>query len=219
MDDGIETELRRLLEKAYGIAGPEIALIRAGGDGNQTFKVASNRQTIIARIYGEQGRRHPDWARYELELLAYLASSGISVAGPVAGRDGAWMQLLPMDAPPPAPIALFAFAEGGVEWPTSPPRAHFLGAAFAQLHRVAEGFHTPADPRAFDLERLLHAPLRRMRPYLADSDPQDRAAWETLTETAEQAASLLAAIPDEGGAIGPIHGDLHQLDFVSFSKR
>ena len=82
MDNINETELRQLLEAAYGVAEPEIALIRTGGDGNQTFKVTSNRTPFIARIYGEQGRQHPDWARYELELLAHLASNGISVAAP-----------------------------------------------------------------------------------------------------------------------------------------
>ena len=54
------------------------------------------------------------------------------------------------------------------------------------------------------------APLHRIRAYLDDSDPDDRAAWETFTQTAAQAATLFAAVPDAGGAIGPIHGDLHQ---------
>jgi Ser/Thr protein kinase RdoA (MazF antagonist) len=210
MENTNETGLRQLLEVAYGIAEPEIALIRAGGDGNQTFKVMSNGVPLIARIYGEQARQHPDWARYELELLAHLAGNGISVAAPVAARSGAWMQLLPLDSALPAPVGLFAFADGGVEWPTSPARAHLLGAAFAQLHRVAEDFRTTADHRAFDLERLLNAPLRRMRAYLVDSDPKDLAAWETLTQTATDAAALFAAVPDTGRAIGPIHGDLHQ---------
>lgn len=210
MDNINEADLTQLLLAAYGVAEAEIALIRTGGDGNQTFKVTTNRTLLIARVYGEQGRLNPDWARYELELLAHLARNGISVAAPVAAHDGAWMQLLPMDNTPPAPVALFAFAEGGVEWPTSPPQAHLLGVAFAQLHRVADDFHTTAGHRAFDLERLLQAPLRRIRTYLADSDPDDRAAWETFAQTAAQAAALFATIPDAGGAIGPIHGDLHQ---------
>jgi Ser/Thr protein kinase RdoA (MazF antagonist) len=210
MDNSNEADLRQLLVAAYGVAEAEIALIRTGGDGNQTFKVTTNRTLLIARVYGEQGRLHPDWARYELELLAHLASNGISVAAPVAAHNGTWMQFLPMDNAPPVPVALFAFAEGGVEWPTSPPRAHLLGAAFAQLHRVADGFHTTAGPRAFDLERLLQAPLRRIRTYLADSDSDDRAAWETFAQTAVQATALFAKVPDAGGAIGPIHGDLHQ---------
>lgn len=46
-----------------------------------------NQTPLIARIYGEQGRQHPDWVRYELELLAYLADSGISVAAPIPAND------------------------------------------------------------------------------------------------------------------------------------
>ena len=210
MENSNATELRHLLEVAYGMANPDIALIRVGGDGNQTFKVVVDGAPCIARIYGEQGRQHPDWARYELEMLAHLASVGISAAAPMAARDGAWMQMLATDDASPAPVALFAFAEGGVEWPTTPPRAHLLGAAFAQLHRAAEGFRTTTAPRAFDIERLFQAPLRRIRAYLDDSHSEDRAAWETLTRTAAQAAVLFDAVPDADGSIGPIHGDLHQ---------
>lgn len=205
-----EADLRHLLAAAYGVADAELALIRKGADGNQTFKVTADQTLLIARVYGEQGRLHHGWAQYELELLAHLASNGISVAAPVATQNGAWMQLLPLVDAPPAPVALFAFAEGGVEWPTSPPRAHLLGAAFAQLHRVADGFHTEATHRAFDLERLVVAPLRRIRTYLADSDPDDSAAWESLAETAAQSAALFSTIPEASGAFGPIHGDLHQ---------
>jgi Ser/Thr protein kinase RdoA (MazF antagonist) len=210
MDNPNEAPLRQLLESAYGMTDPGIALIRTGTDGNQTYKITTNGASLIARMYGVQGREHPDWARYELELLAHLAASGLSVAAPVAARDGGWMQLMPMESALPAPVAVFAFAEGGVEWPTSIPRSRLLGASFAQLHRAADSFRTTAEHRDFDNERLLYAPLRRMRAYLDDSDPDDRAAWETLSQTAAQAAALFAAIPDAGGAIGPIHGDLHQ---------
>lgn len=208
MNDSDATGLWQLLEAAYGVAEPGIALIRNGSDGNRTFKITASGGPFIARIYGEHGRLHPEWARYELEMLTHLANNGISVAAPIAARDGAWMQFLPGE--PPAPVALFAFADGRVEWPTSAPRAHLLGAAFAHLHLAADSFRTAADPRAFDLERLFDAPLRRIRPYLDDSDPDDREAWETWTRTAAQAAALIAAVPDADGAIGPIHGDLHQ---------
>lgn len=205
-----EADLRRLLLNAYGFAEVEIELIRAGGDGNFTFKVHANDTAFIARIYGDQARQHPDWAQYELDLLNHLAKGGITVAVPVPTREGKWMQSLPMEDTPPAPVALFTFADGGVEWPTTPPRAHLLGASFAQLHQAAESLRPPTDHRRFDRERLLDAPLRRMRAYLSDSDPQDSVSWAILTETAERAASLLLSIPDAGGAIGPIHGDLHQ---------
>ncbi len=210
MDNTNEPDLRRLLVEAYGLAEPEITLIRAGGDGNQTFTVMVDGTPFIARVYGEQARQHPNWAQYELELLVHLAQGGISVSTPVACRDGGWMQMLPITGMLAAPTALFTFAEGGVEWPTAPLRAHLLGASFAQMHRVADDFRTTASPRTFDLERLLDAPLRRMRAYLADSDHEDATAWQTLSQTAARAAALFATVPDSGGARGPIHGDLHQ---------
>jgi len=205
-----EADLRLLLADAYGIAEPEIALIRAGGDGNQTFKVMANGSPFIARVYGEQARQHPEWVLYELELLVHLATGGISVAAPVACRDGAWMRFLPKDGTPPVPTALFTFAEGGVEWPTAPLRAHLLGQSFAHLHLVADSLCTTSGHRTFDAGPLFHAPLHRIRAYLDDSDPEDAVAWETLTQTASRAADLLAEVPNMGGALGPIHGDLHQ---------
>ena len=75
---------------------------------------------------------------------------------------------------------------------------------------MQRNFCTTADHRAFNLERLLEAPLCRIRAYLDDRRPDDRTAWETFTQIAAQAAALYAAVPDAGGAIGPIHGDLHQ---------
>lgn len=77
-----ETALRRILATCYGMADPVIAYIRTRIDGNQTFKLISDGTPLIARVYGEQGRLHPDHVRYELELLAHLARSSISVAAP-----------------------------------------------------------------------------------------------------------------------------------------
>ncbi len=42
MDNINAADLRQLLVAAYGVAEAEIALIRTGGDGNQTFKVTTN---------------------------------------------------------------------------------------------------------------------------------------------------------------------------------
>ncbi len=98
MDYIFEIGLRQLLTTGFGVTAPEIALIRVGGDGNRIYKITSNRESFIARIYGEQGRMHPEWVRYELELLAYLSGDGISVAAPVEARDGAWLQFIPTES-------------------------------------------------------------------------------------------------------------------------
>ncbi len=210
MNSKIEHALRRLLRDAYGLTEPEIALIRTGGDGNQTFKVTSTGSSFIARVYGEHARQQPSWAQYELELLSHLADGGISVASPIADRSGQPMHFLTIGDGLPAPVALFTFADGSVEWPTAPPRARLLGACSAQLHQVADDFHSTIGNRSFDSDRLFHAPLRLIRRFLDDADPDDRITWKTLSQTANRAAALLAAIPDSSGAIGPIHGDLHQ---------
>lgn len=210
MKNPMTTQLRQLLADAYGLTEPDIALVRTGGDGNQTFKIVANGVPLIARIYGEQARQHPDWAQYELELLAHLAKTGISVAAPIASKQGTWMQMLPAEDALPAPMALFTFAEGGVEWPTNPHRAHLLGSAFAHLHLAADSLYPTTDPRIFDTRRLLYDPLDRIRIYLEDSEAEDAAAWHTLTETAHRTAALFAQIPHIDGAFGPIHGDLHQ---------
>ena len=210
MNNPTEAALRQLLIDSYGLTEPEITLIRTGGDGNQTFKVVANGTSFIARIYGEQGRQNPEWAQYELELLAHLSRSGISVAAPIADRNGDWMQMLPVDGAFPAPVALFTFADGGVEWPTPPPRAHLLGASFARMHLAAESLYPTTDPRIFDAKRLLYDPLDRIRPFLEDTDPEDATTWQTLIQTAQRTAALFAMIPHVDGAFGPIHGDLHQ---------
>jgi Ser/Thr protein kinase RdoA (MazF antagonist) len=210
MNNPIEADLRQLLVAAYGLVEPKIDLIRTGSDGNQTYNVTTDATRFIARIYGAQARENPDWAQYELEMLTHLSTHGVSVATPVRSREGALWQSLPIAASLPAPVALFTFAEGGVEWPTAPERALLLGAAFARLRRAAESLYPTADPRIFDAKRLFHDPLDRIRLFLDDADPEDAAAWQTLTETAERAAALFALVPHVGGAFGPIHGDLHQ---------
>ena len=210
MDNTIASELKQLLEASYGLTDLDVGLIRVGGDGNQTYRVLAGQSSLIARMYGEQGRKNPDWARYELEFVSHLVQGGVYAAAPLAARDGSYLQFLPTDNDLPVPVAVFTFAEGGVEWPTSPPRSHVLGSAFAQLHLAANSFQSTAVGRVLDLDRLIHTPLHRIRPYLNDSDPDDRAAWESLSETAAQAALLLKTVPDAGRGFGPIHGDLHQ---------
>ena len=203
-----EEALGLWLRDSHGLSGCVLAEIRTGGDGNRTVRVTAGDALYVARTYGEAARRDPDWIRYELELLEHLHRGGISVARPVRSLGGFLATPLPGESG--APTALFTFAAGGVEWPTAPPRARALGASFARLHRIADDFRSPAAPRRFDAERLIDGPLTRMRPWLNETDPADRDAWETLLRVGGDVKARLEAIPSEGGAIGPIHGDLHQ---------
>ena len=107
--------LRSLMEDEYRLVQPEISLIRAGGDGNLTYKIVSNDVPFIARIYGGKTLKNPDWARYELELLIHLAKNGISVAGPIPSFRGRCLDFLLNLGGSPALAALFNFAEGSVE--------------------------------------------------------------------------------------------------------
>ncbi len=205
-----KSTLLKLLKSEYGFTNVQSMIIRTGEDGNQTYKLMVSKTPYILRIYGTESRENPDWVQYELELLKHLKSKNISVSVPLTGHSGSMMHLITLDSGVPAPFGVFTFANGEVVWPASPQRGRQLGKAFAELHLAADSFQSDCSHRVFDAERLFDESLQRMRMYLDDKNINDRAAWDTLFQTAETSKSLLKAIPDSASAIGPIHGDLHQ---------
>jgi len=200
-----QVELSRVVISTWDVGNASVEHIQTGVDGNQTFHVTDGASRGILRVYGEQGRNHPDWVRFELELLVHLADAGVSVAAPIVTRDGSLLKIID-----DRPAALFEFAGGDVEWPTEPSLAGLLGASFAEMHCAANTYITSAGNRSLDTDSLLLTPLAMMRKYLEDSNADDNSAWATLADTASQCANLLEAIPDAQGTVGPIHGDLHQ---------
>ena len=193
--------LAMAVREAYDLDVASASLIRQGGDGNQTFRIEAAGTPYIARLYGHQGQTHPEWVQYEAELLAHLEKSGVAVSAPLRRRDGNLYGMIEG-----VPCVVFTFAEGSVEWPTRPENARVLGAELARLHLASDALTTTAEPRRFDADRLLWQPLERMLPFVRD----DAEATRILKQTAETAALLITTIPDRGGAIGPIHGDIHQ---------
>jgi len=188
------------LASGYGRRDATVSLIRRGGDGNRTFRVESGGETLIARLYGEQGQHCPEWVRYEVELLRHLGAAGTSVAAPLLRRDGSAFGRVEG-----APCVLFTYADGGVEWPMPSGNAHRLGAAVATLHIAAETLVTDAAPRVFDTERLFYRPLERMARFLSEDSTK-----EILRATAARAAEWIEAIPATSQTFGAIHGDIHQ---------
>ena len=189
------------VREAYDLAVVSASLIRQGGDGNQTFRIEAAGTTYIARLYGEQGRTHPQWVRFEAEFLAHLDKTGVSVSAPLRRRDGNLYGIMEG-----VPAIVFTFAEGAVEWPTRPENARVLGSELARLHLASDTLQTTAEPRRFDADRLIWQPLELMLPFIRE----DAETTQILQQTAESAATLIAAIPSAGGALGPIHGDIHQ---------
>src|SRR5579871_6472328 len=121
-------------------------------------------QPSILRVYRHCWRTLDDIG-YELELLRWLAACGVSVAQPIAARDGRDVQLL---AAPEGvrPAVHFQYAPGS-EPPGDERHAARLGAALAALHTAGDGFRS-AHPRfRLDLDTLLWRPLAVVTEALA----------------------------------------------------
>jgi Ser/Thr protein kinase RdoA (MazF antagonist) len=126
---------------------------------------------------------------------------GLSVALPVAGRNGYIDRIECPDGPRHA--VLFDYAAGEKPQPPLGPELYFaFGRAVAQFHELSNGFLSEHHRAGLDSDVLIDAPLAQALPLLQDS--ADR------TCLAEIATALCAKIADfaaHGVEWGPIHGD------------
>ena len=141
------------------------------------------------------------WVEFEVRLLKHLKQHHLPVAAAVASRDGEEILLLE-----DRPFVVYEWAEGGIEWPASEANAAELGRALAKMHLASDDFPLTGDERRYDIDRLVHSPVRLLLPYIQE---QPELTTRLLT-IADRLAEIVANVETFAPAFGPIHGDLHQ---------
>jgi Ser/Thr protein kinase RdoA (MazF antagonist) len=173
---------------------------------NDVYLVEAETGCYVLKIYRAGWRSEPE-VLYELDLLAHLDREGISVALPVARRDGRRVVSLPA-LEGARPCVLFEHAPG--QQPTWPfyedeAESRLLGETLAAIHAAGETFAS-AHPRSpHDEASLLDRPLVAARPFLAHR-PTD---WDYLQGLTERLRERLAQLVSRGLSWGICHGDFH----------
>jgi Ser/Thr protein kinase RdoA (MazF antagonist) len=192
--------LQTAVARAYPIDAPlKCQLLRPAL--NDTYLVTTHNDHYIARLYGAQWRTPSDIA-YELELLTYLAGKGVSVAAPIAAREGA------LSSPLPTPegtrrLALFTYAAGTpLAW-SEEEHSYLAGQMAAAIHAGSDDFVGQHARFRLDLEYLIETPLAMIRPFLAHR-PDD---WNYLQGFAARLYARATTAAGTGLDWGPCHGD------------
>jgi Ser/Thr protein kinase RdoA (MazF antagonist) len=168
---------------------------------NDTYLLTTRNDRYITRVYGARWRTPSDIA-YELELLTHLAGKGISVAVPIAARNGALSCLL-QTPEGPRRLALFTYAAGmPLSW-REEEHSYLAGQMAAAIHATSDDFASRHVRCCLNLEYLIDTPLARSRPFLAHR-PAD---WNYLQGFAARLRTRATAAVNTGLDWGPCHGD------------
>jgi Ser/Thr protein kinase RdoA (MazF antagonist) len=173
---------------------------------HDNFLVEDASRRYILRIYRGDWRSE-DEIRFELELLEFLASRGVSVAGPVPARSGALY--VPVEhAEGRRYAALFPFAPGvAPEEGLTAEQSRSLGELVARVHREADGFRSSAQRQVLDLEYLLDASIETVAPFVSGDDLAYLRAVQGRT------CSALPALQRGGSSFVVCIGDVNPTNF------
>jgi Ser/Thr protein kinase RdoA (MazF antagonist) len=190
------------IARAYPIGVPMTCqLLQAGL--NDTYLVTSRKDCYIARVYHARWRT-PSEIAYELELLVHLAAKAVSVALPIADKDGTFSRLL--TAPEgPRHLVLFDCARGEPLFWEQEEHSYRAGQLLATIHTASDDFVSRHVRFRCDLDYLIDTPLAAIRPFLTHR-PTD---WISLEGLAARLRERLAQAADTGLDWGVCHGDLN----------
>lgn len=172
---------------------------------NDTYLVRTTTEKYILRVYRAGWRSHSD-IHYELETLLHLKRLNVPVSAPVLRKDG---KLLHTVAAPEGSrnIVLFTYAVGKepAYAANEESESYQYGRTVAQIHLETDGFRSQHQRFHLDLEHLLDAPLKSIRPLLLHR-PDD---WEYLQVLSEKLRQHVVSIPLSSLENGFCHGDFH----------
>ena len=201
--------LEAFIQKDYdaGLLGDHVTCTFLSRGLNDTFLVrtgAARPDRYILRVY-RAGWRTAAEIRYELDLLGHLHRNlppGVAVSTPIPRKDGALFRAV--KAPEGTrQIALFSYAPGAPPAWAGREQIAAYGGAVAALHNASDGFTSPHARFDVDLDYLVDAPLRSLRPRM-----QHRATDFTYVQRV--AARLRQRLDALGGDLtwGAGHADL-----------
>jgi Ser/Thr protein kinase RdoA (MazF antagonist) len=172
---------------------------------NDTFLVYTQGAKYILRVYRKDWRSLSD-INYELEALLHLQQSGIAVSAPIMRKDG---NLIGSVLAPEGLryVVLFTYAPGKEpDYATRQEQEVYLyGKAVAKIHDATDTFQSSYDRFTIDLDYLLDAPMRSLKPFLAHRLDD----WAYLTKLAEKIRLGVKYLPLNNLEIGFCHGDFH----------
>ena len=180
---------------------------------HDTYLVRDKRRIMryILRLYRKDWR---DLAQisYELELLLYLAKSGL-VAAPVQTRDNS--PLVPITCPEGERYAaLFPFAPGyapGID--IQPAEAQLLGNSVARMHQASRDFSSQHQRQELSLEYLLDDSVNVVLPFL---DSEQAAA---LKKARDKIYRDMPLIPMQWPYACQCAGDINPTNFHIYKDR
>ena len=141
---------------------------------------------------------------FEVAALNHLHKRGVSVAYPIARKDGKYVTELQAPEGPRYAIVT-AYAYGAKPNYEDHANAGLYGQAVAQLHNHSDDFVTDHLRPRMDVEYLLDTSLDVVRPFL-DEGTDD---LEYLNKTSDDLRQKAASVPTESLDVGFCHGDCH----------
>jgi len=167
---------------------------------NDVFHVTTGAAPSILQVYRAGWRTRAEIAE-EIAALHHLDRKGVSVALPIARRDGRFAGTLAV-ADRERQIVLFAWAKGEEILAPDAPCCRRFGRAMADVHNATDDF---ADARIrYDLENLLIQPMRALEPPLLDDRPDD---LDFLRGLVGQLRERIESLSPETLDRGYCHGD------------
>lgn len=197
-----ENELLSKLVPFYDFSKPQVCQFWERGV-NDTYQLTCNQKTYSLRVY-RHGLRTLDAIDFEVEALNHLHRRGVSVAYPIARKDGKFVTRL--QAPEGLRYAIVTdFAHGAKPDYEDPANAGLYGQAVAQLHNHSDDFITDHHRPRLEVRYLLDTSLEVVRRFLSEGSDE----LEFLNKTADELRLKVVSAPAEGLDIGFCHGDCH----------
>lgn len=176
---------------------------------NDHYFVTTREDTYILRVY-HHGWRTEDDIAYELALLAFLDSHGVSVCAPVLRRDGKYFRYILAPEGPRA-VALFRYAAGSIPDPNNGNDYHLYGRALALIHRHSDAFHCPYQRFQLDIGHLTTQPLKSVSLYLSHR-PDDIIFVNAVAERLQAGLQIMTDDLEWGVCHGDFHGGNAHID-------
>lgn len=199
-----EAVTARILEK-YDL--PEPATCRFFRKGIcDTYIVKTDGADRFLKIY-MHGRRTRLDVTEEVRLLNYLGKCGVSVARPIARKDGCFANQLM--APEGVRYAVLFEAAEGVEEDNEENRIKAYGEMVARLHQCTDRMRGPYRRKHLDMKHLVDNNLAAIA-FLMAHRPADFKLIENVGDQCER--RILDLLPTRIPEYGICHGDLHGGD-------
>lgn len=203
MDPVSPETLSPLVAAAYDL-GKSVTCDWLSSGLNDVFQVTAGEAVYILKVY-RAGWRTQAEVLEEIAALRHLDGKGVSVALPIARRDGASVWALPAPSGE-RQVVLYAHTQGREVPAPDEGCCRRFGKTLAELHNAADDFS--AAPVRYDLENLLNRPLRELEPFL-DDRPDDH---DFLRGLAGRLRNRIEGLPPGALDWGYCHGDFRSAN-------